>query len=72
MVEASDEIRRHIEERLGRIAQDINELETRVKETVDWRRHFRDNTAVAMGAAFLAGMGLAWLTTDSRVELPVE
>lgn len=62
----TDQIRQHIEARRGRIAQDIDELEYRVKRTVDWRAQFREHTAVIMAAAFAAGVLLGLAATHSR------
>ena len=63
MAETPDQIKQHIEERRGRISEAINELEYRVKETVDWRTQFSRHTAVGMGAAFAAGALLGFVTT---------
>ncbi len=68
MAETPDQIKHHIEERRGRISQAINELEYRVKETVDWRTQFRRHPAVGMGAAFAAGALLGFITSGSRKE----
>lgn len=62
----TDQIKQHIEARRGRISQDIDELEYRVKRTVDWRTQFREHTAAIMGAAFAAGALLAFATTNSH------
>ena len=68
MAETPDQIIQHIEERRGRISEDINELEYRVKETVDWRTQFSRHTAAMVGAAFAAGAVLGFATTNSRHE----
>ena len=47
------------------LAQDINELEFRVKSTVDWRARYREHTGVFLGAAFGFGL-LAALLSGSR------
>lgn len=62
----TDQIKQHIEARRGRISQDIDELEYRVKRTVDWRTQFREHTAAVMGAAFAAGALLGFAATNSR------
>jgi hypothetical protein len=66
MAETPDQIKQHIEERRGRITEDINELEYRVKRTVDWRTQFSRHTPAIMGAAFGAGVLLAFLTANRR------
>lgn len=66
MAETPDQIKQHIEERRGRITEDINELEYRVKETVDWRTQFSRHPAAIMGGAFAAGALLGFATTNPR------
>jgi hypothetical protein len=46
-----------------RLARDINELEERVRETVDWRRQFHRHAAAALGLAFGGGVLLGLITT---------
>lgn len=69
MAETTNEIRHHIESQRGRLAEDINELEARVrrmeyrvKESVDWRHQFRTHTGAALGIAFGGGLLLGLLT----------
>lgn len=56
MAQTTDEIRREIEVRRGELAQNINELEHRVKNSVDLGLQFRLHTRVILGAAFCAGL----------------
>ncbi len=66
MAQTPDQIKQHIEERRGRISEDINELEYRVKETVDWRSQFHRHTAAVLGGAFAAGALLGYVATSPR------
>lgn len=59
MAETVDQIKHHIELQRGRLAQNVNELESRVRETVDWRIQFRRHTGLALGLAFGFGMLLS-------------
>jgi ElaB/YqjD/DUF883 family membrane-anchored ribosome-binding protein len=69
MAETTNEIRHHIEFQRGRLAENINELENRVrtieyraKEAVDWRHQFRTHTGTALGIAFGGGLLLGLLS----------
>jgi hypothetical protein len=64
MAETSDAIKQHIEARRAALAQDVNELEYRVKRAADWRAHFDRHPAVALGAAFGVGLALAFATAS--------
>ena len=69
MAQTADEIRQHIEVRRTRIAQDINELESRVRETVDFKEQFRRHTGAMLGSAF--GVGLLFgLMTGGKAASP--
>ncbi len=62
MAQTTDEIRREIEMRRGELAQHINELEHRVKDSVDFNLQFRRHTAAFLAGAFGAGVLLGLLT----------
>ncbi len=59
-----EQIKEHIEARRGRISQDIDELEYRVRRSVDWRSQLREHTGAVMGAAFALGAVLGFVTTN--------
>lgn len=61
MAQTLDEIKRHIEDRRGRLVQDVNELEARVRETVNWRVQFQRHTSAILGGAFAFGAIIALL-----------
>ena len=65
MAQTPDEIKQHIEFRRGQLAQDLNELEHRVRSTIDWRLQFEEHAAMALGLAFGGGL-LAGLMTGGR------
>ncbi len=60
MAESSDQIKQHIEGERGALSANLNELEYRVKNAVDWRAWFNDNVAAALGVAFGIGLVLAF------------
>ena len=68
MAQTTDEIRQHIEARRGRLAQDINELEYRVRQTVDFKEQFRRHTGAILGSAFGAGLLFGLLTGGNSRE----
>jgi ABC-type transporter MlaC component len=61
MAETVDQIRHHIESQRSRLIQNVNELESRLRETVDWRLQFQRHTGTVLGAAFGLGALLAWM-----------
>jgi hypothetical protein len=56
MDEKADEILEHIETQRNQLGADLNELETRVRETADWRTHFDRNPMLMLGAALGGGV----------------
>jgi hypothetical protein len=70
VAETTDEIRQHIEGRRTRIAQDINELEHRVRETVDFQEQFRRHTGAMLGSAFGVGLLFGLMTGGARAPEP--
>jgi len=59
MGQTSDQIERHIEETRGQLGEDLNELQTKVKEATDWRCQFQRHPKTALGIAFAGGIALA-------------
>ncbi len=70
MAETTDQIRQHIESRRVQLARDINELEQRVRETVDWRRQYQRHAGAALGVAFGAGVLLGLISTRNGNKAP--
>ncbi len=68
MAETTDAIRREIEVQRGQLAQNINELEYRVKSSMDFNQQFRKHTGLILGAAFGGGLLLALMTGGGRHE----
>jgi hypothetical protein len=66
MAQTTDELRQHIEAQRTRIARDINELEHRVRETVDFKEQFRRHTELFLGSALGAGVLLGLLTAGNH------
>lgn len=66
MAETTDQIKREIEARRGELAQNINELEHRVKNSVDLNQHFRRHPVAILGAALGGGLLLGLMTGGRR------
>ena len=56
MDERPDQILEHIEAQRDRLGYNLNELESRVKETTDWRVQFEKRPMVMMGVAMGGGL----------------
>jgi hypothetical protein len=56
MDEKPDEIIEEIETQRSRLGANLNELETRVRRTTDWRTHFDNNPMLMLGAALGGGL----------------
>jgi hypothetical protein len=69
MDQKPDVIREQIAAQRQDLANNVRELETRVKGMTDWRMHFQRSPASTMGVAAGAGLLLAWLTRGSNPEL---
>jgi len=69
MGETADDIKREIEQARERLGADLNQLEYRVKSTLDWRSHMDRNPLAfvggAFGVAFLIGLMIGH-PADSR------
>jgi hypothetical protein len=61
MGQRSDEIAREIDRTRGELANNLQELESRVKDATDWRQQFRKNPLAIMGIAFGGGLLLSRL-----------
>lgn len=55
----SDRIERHIEQTREKLGRNLNELESRVRTTLDWRTRYERNPWAVLGLAFGAGAALA-------------
>ena len=56
MDEKPDEIMNHIESQRDQLGRNLNELETRVKRTTDWRAQVDRNPMMAVGVALGGGL----------------
>lgn len=68
MAQTTDEIRHEIETRRSALAQDINELEHRVKHSVNINEQFRRHRTTIFGAAFLGGLLFGFFTGQKKQE----
>jgi hypothetical protein len=59
MVQTTDEIESHIENKREDLKSDLQELESRVKSATDWRHYFRNHTGAMIAAAFGGGFLLS-------------
>jgi len=66
MAETVDQIKHHIESQRSLLVQNVNELESRFRETVDWRLQFQRHTGAMLGAAFAFGLVLSALLPARR------
>lgn len=60
------EIEEEIVQARNRLGRDLNDLENRIRDTVDWRTQFRRNPAAFIGAAFGIGLIAGLLTIPSK------
>lgn len=66
MDEKPDQIMNHIESERNQLGRNLNELESRVKRTADWRAQFDRNPMLMMGLALGGGLLLGTMTGSSR------
>ena len=66
MVETSREIRREIEGHRHKLEEDLSDLQSRVRETADWRTHYDQHPMWFVGAAFGGGLLLSSLLPRRR------
>ena len=56
MDEKPDQIIGHIEAQRNELGRNLSELESRVRETTDWRTHYERNPMLVLGAALGGGI----------------
>lgn len=61
MAETSDQIQQHIQQTRLELNENINELQQKVKSTMDWRTQFEEHPLALMGLALGAGVVLSVL-----------
>jgi hypothetical protein len=66
MDEKPDEIMNHIESERDQLGRNLNELETRVRRTTDWRAQVDRNPMLAMGVALGGGVLLGSIIGGSH------
>ena len=59
MAQAPDQIMSHIEAQRSQLARDVDELQDRLKETVDWRVHYKRHPEWFLAGAAFAGLLLS-------------
>nr|ALS90518.1 protein of unknown function (DUF3618) [uncultured bacterium] len=59
MVNTTVEIKRQIAEEKTQLGENLNELETRARDLVDWRARFRKDPKLMLGVAFGGGLLLS-------------
>jgi hypothetical protein len=59
MTSESDRIERHIEATREDLGRNLNEIESRVRETLDWQHQFDKNPWLVMGIAFAGGAAVS-------------
>jgi hypothetical protein len=64
MGERPDQIEKHIEDERWRLGANVNDLETKVKNTFDWRVQFQQRPMTFIGVAF--GTGVLLSTMGNR------
>jgi len=62
MGETPDDIKREIEGARQRLGANLNQLEARVKTSLDWRAQFDRNPWAWAGGAFAAAFLIGWMT----------
>ena len=61
MAEGHDQIARLLEQKSEDLRSNLEELEDKVRGLTDWRRQFRNHTALMLGAGFACGLILSRL-----------
>jgi len=62
MGETPDDIKKDIEQARERLGANLNQLEYRVKSTLDWRSHVDRNPLAFVGGAFGVAFLIGWMT----------
>src|SRR5262245_5019706 len=68
MAQEPNEIREHIDAKRAKLGDDLDEIEHRMKDAVDWRTWYRKNTAAMLGAAVAGGFLLSMAIGRSSSE----
>lgn len=66
MGENTNQIEQEIRERRSDLGRNLEELEGRAREMVDWRAQYKKHSPVALGAAFGIGVALALMALPKR------
>jgi hypothetical protein len=66
MDRATDRIEQHLDDERRALRSNLEELEDRVRSTLDWRRQFRGNTAAFLGLAVGGGLLIGLMTARRR------
>ena len=74
MAQEPNEIREHIDAKRAKLGDDLEEIEHRMKNAVDWRSWYRKNTTAMLGAAAAGGFLLSMATrrSSSQGETPAQ
>jgi len=74
MAQEPNEIREHIDAKRAKLGDDLDEIEHRMKDAVDWKVWYRKNTAAMLGAAvaggFLLSMAVGRSSSESEPPAP--
>ena len=63
MVEQSNDLRREIESHRDKLREDLADLESRVRESADWRNHYDKHPMWFVGAALGGGLLLSGMVS---------
>lgn len=66
MGKTTHEIESEIVDARNRLGRDLNALESRIRQTVDWRHQFREKPNVFLGAAFGIGLLLGLIAIPNK------
>jgi hypothetical protein len=74
MAQEPNEIREHIDAKRAKLGDDLEEIEHRMKDAVDWRAWYRKNTTAMLGAAVAGGflLSMAIGHSPSEEETPAQ
>lgn len=62
MGQTTGQIRDEIESQRNELGDNLHQLESKMRETVDWRHHFEQRPMTMIGAAFAGGIALGMLS----------
>lgn len=65
MAQQPNEIKAHIQAEGESLRDNLEEIQSRVKNALDWRVWYKNNTAIALGGAAAGGLLLSLLLTKS-------